>query len=321
MINNKSNSKLGATIIESIVAIGLLSFFTAIFGTSYVLIATNNNYKFKTLAFYLAQEEIEALRSANFNNLTNRTAADFIDVTYNLGNWAVQSDNTAPSSPNTISFARKNVSETGISGFLSLPGFEYSNFTYLASIKINSNSPLDWKAGLALRYRDNNNYYSLNFNSSDISLDLVNAGVETNIGTEAQSFSINTWYDLKVIATNNAFDIYINDVLVLTATDSSSTFSEGRNGMFSYNDSEVRYDDISITQSGTLSWNFDGNNAGSLPVEWRRYGINNLPAGTSKLTITDPADGNGDIKEVTARVEWTHRSNTRYVELTTLISH
>ncbi len=90
-----------STIVESIVAIGLSSLFISIFGVSYVATSFNQHLKSKNLAFNLVSEELEAIRNTPYDQLSNRANSDFIEVIYNVGSWSVQTNASAPSSPNT----------------------------------------------------------------------------------------------------------------------------------------------------------------------------------------------------------------------------
>lgn len=78
------NKNVGYTIIESIVAIGLVGLFILIYSASYTAITSNQFLKHKSLAYNLAAEELEALRSTPFAKITNRTNGNFIETAYKL---------------------------------------------------------------------------------------------------------------------------------------------------------------------------------------------------------------------------------------------
>lgn len=309
-----------STIIESIVAIGLASFFIGIFGVSYIATSFNQHLKFKNLAFNLVSEELEAIRATSYDQLSNRTNSDFIEVIYNIGSWSVQTNATAPSSPNTYMLTIPQGTPSGITGLATLPGFEYGNFTYESEIFVKSDSPSGWQAGLLARYHDVNNYYYVYFTATNLYLKEVVNGVETSLDSKIKNFSTDTWYTVKLVATNNSFEVFIDDISELTATDAENSFTQGRLALFGANSTHAYFDDVSVTTASTITWNFDSEAVNSIPTSWQRFGINDLPQGNTKLTIEEPEVGHSDLKKITARVEWQERGNTRNAEASTLIT-
>lgn len=309
-----------STIIESIVAIGLISFFISIFGVSYVATSFNQHLKLKNLAFNLVAEELEAIRNAPYDQLSNRTNNDFIEVIYNVGSWSVQTNATAPSLPNTYVLTIPQGTPSGITGLATLPGFEYANFSYESEIFVKSDSPANWQAGLFARYQDVNNNYFVYFTSTNIYLKKVVNGVETTLDSKAKTFLTDTWHDLKLEVADDVFIVYVNDISELTATDTDNSFTEGRLALLGTNSVHAFFDDVSVITASTTTWNFDSETVNSMPASWQRFGINDLSQGTAKLTIEEPETGHSDLKKIIVRVEWLEKGNTRNVEAITLIT-
>ncbi|MDP2683980.1 MAG: hypothetical protein Q8P20_02880 [bacterium] len=308
----------GSTILESIVAVSLMSVFVVIFGVTYTLVSTGQFLKHKNLAYYLAVEEIEALRQAPFSYLTDRTDADFIEVAYNLGSWQVAEHASAVSSPNTLKLNSPETITVGITGVSIIPGFEYDNFTLESEIYIDATSPSNWQAGFLTRYHDENNYFLTYFDSNGVYLFKKVAGVDTLIDSSVKSLSTNTWYKLKHVANGSSHEIFIDDVSEINTTDSS--FAEGRLALLGKNSVQLFFDDVNVTTLSTDTWNFDSDEIGSLPSEWYRFGINDLPSGVTKLTIEDGEIGYDSIKKITARVEWSEKGKNKSIEIPALIS-
>ena len=309
-----------STIVESIVAIGLSSLFISIFGVSYVATSFNQHLKSKNLAFNLVSEELEAIRNTPYDQLSNRANSDFIEVIYNVGSWSVQTNASAPSSPNTYVLNIPQGTPSGITGLAALPGFEYANFSYESEIFIKSDSPANWQAGLFARYHDVNNNYYVYFTATNIYLKKIVNGIETTLDSKAKTFLTDTWHDLKLEIADDTFIVYINDISELTATDTDNSFTEGRLALLGANSAHAYFDDISVLTASTTTWNFDSETVNSMPASWQRFGINDLSQGTAKLTIEEPETGHSDLKKITARVEWQDKGNTRNVQASTLIT-
>ena len=310
----------GAGIIESVVAIGLLALFITVFGASYTIVITNTLLKNKNLAYNVAIEEIEALRNTPYTQLTNRSDSAFIEVAYNKGHWLVASPGGAPSSPNILEVASPTGNPSGVTGLSIVPGFDYSDFTLETDVNVRSDSPAGWQSGIYFRYHDSSNYYRTYFTATDLYIDKNVDGTETSLNSKSKTFSENTWYTIKIITSTNNIDVYINDVLELSTTDNDSSFSKGRIGLVSFDSAHQYFDDVSVTEGDTNSWNFDSDTIGQIPSGWERFSINDLPNGVGLLTIQDDQMGYTDIKNVTVKVSWQERGNTYYVELETLIT-
>lgn len=307
----------GSTLIESLVALGLIAYVLVIFSVGQTAITSNKYLRHRSFAYGLATEELEAIRNSDFSRLTNRTAADFIEVAYNIGTWKVAALADSPSSPNAYELLSPTGNPVGLTGIAIVPGIEYDNNTYEAKIKVAASSPATWQAGIFLRYHDTGNYYFVHFNATNIYFDKrVDNSPLPPLDTLTRSFATNTWYTLKVEAVGNVFNVYVDNALVLTVTD--TTFTDGRFALAGMNSAHLYFDDVKI--GTTLLWHFDGDGLGNIPAGWERFGLADLPDGQGKLTIEDAQAGFNDIKKVTVRVQWSERSQTKHTEIVTYVS-
>jgi len=321
----------GFTLIESIIAIGLTGILILIFAASNTYISANQYLKHKSLATQLAEEELEALRNVQFAQLSNRTAANFIEVAYNKGVSQVESLTGAPSGANVYELTPSSQSgTTGVTSLSVVPGFDYSDFTVTVRIKVPTGS--SWETGLFLRYHDINNYYRVYLTSSNLYfVKKVAGGTETPLQPQpAPSISapINNFYYLTIIADGNNFKVYYDTTPDLTtpkftATDSDSPFLSGRIALFGGDSVHAYFDDVSIFTSSTTTWNFDSDTPGKIAKGWQRFGLNDLPGGAAELTISDYTIGSTtytDLKTIKAKVKWNEKDKEKSVEISTYIS-
>ena len=119
---------------------------------------------------------------------------------YNAGSWTVATHGSAPSSPNTYLLASPVGNPAGLTGLATIPGFEYDDFTIESEILVDSASPVNWESGLFFRYYDAQNFYYAGFDSSELVLNKVVAGVETEVASSVDIYSKNTWYTLAFYA-------------------------------------------------------------------------------------------------------------------------
>jgi pectate lyase len=100
--------------------------------------------------------------------------------------------------------------------------------------------------GLAARYRDAGNYYYFTLrNNNTIALrKLVNNAI-VEIDTAPLTVAANTWYRARFEAVGTQLRVYINDALLLEATDASH--ATGRYGPVMYR-SATEYDDVLAVQ-------------------------------------------------------------------------
>ncbi len=310
----------GYSLIESLVAIGLVLLLIIIFSASSTIILNNRSLRHTNLAYNLAVEEIEALRSIPFTELTNKTDAPLIEVAHNIGSWTVSAPSSPSSSPNVLELALPGTLLTGVTGTAIAPGFDYSNPTIEAQVKILPDSPSNWKTGFYIRYHDSANYYRVSFTSTVLYVDKIVNGIETTLDSESRLFAENTWHKLKVETSGSTFNVYVDDTLEMTIDDPGNSLNLGRIGLAGLNSTHAYFDDVSITGDTTQSWNFDADETGDMPSSWKRFGINDLPSGVGKLTIEDDQPGFSTLKNVTVVIEWKENENNRSVQLETMIT-
>lgn len=313
----KNKHQTGLTLIESLVAVSILSLFVLIFGASYMYITTNSFIRERTLAYNLVTEEIEALRNIPFSQITDRTNEDFIEVQYNVGSWLVATHASPQTSPNVMSHNAASVNEDAQ---IILPGYEHSDVTVESAMYVPASSPSGWENGLLVRYRDSQNFYHVYFSNNTLYIAENIDGTPEILNSKILTFNTNTWYDIKVIITGSTIDAYVDDVLELSGTDMQSSLDKGRLAISSSNGSHLVVDDVSFIDTTSLNWNFDSDTVSSVPTGWIRLGINDLHQGATKLSITDDQIGYTDIKRVTASVEWFYRDQVRSVEIIALIT-
>lgn len=315
------NFKNGYTLVEAVVAIGIMAIFIFIFIGSFYYISYSRYIKNKSLAFNLAHEEIEALRELPFEKLTNRTEAHFINVAYNLGQLSVETSNQAISPPNIYNLARPKEITSGVSGLAILPGGDFEDFTFETQLKALSDSDNSWQLGVVFRYQDVSNFYRLRLASNDLIFYKVVDGGNTILYSKSQVFSKDVWYKLKIEASGSNFNIYLDDNLLTATPVSDEAFSKGKLGLIGSNSVHAHFDEAKVTTGQTTTWHFDGSEEkiGETASGWQRFGINDLPSAIDKLTIEDAINGYDDLKKITAKVEWQEQGNVKSVFLVTYL--
>ena len=119
-----------------------------------------------------------------------------------------------------------------------------------ASVAASSSSFDDF--GVIFNYQDANNYYVANFNETDDAggngIIRVQGGAETKLATLTGSTAGGTTYAVKVVKTGSTIKVYRDNVLVATATD--ATFTGGKIGVGSSNDS-AQFDNVVVVASSS----------------------------------------------------------------------
>jgi type II secretory pathway pseudopilin PulG len=304
----------GIAIVEIVISIAIFGIIFIIFSGSLLSIQSRKYADNAASATRIAEAELEKIRSLSFDSLTPRANSDFIGLTFNMGDWRLASDASAPSSPKVISLLSVASSTMGdVTGLIQPPVNELTDFTFQTKININPISPTDWQAGLLFRGQDNLNYYRFIFSSSVLKFEEVASSTVSTLFSRAQTSLTDTFYQIKVVASSTAFDLYFNDVLIQTVND--DTFSSGSLGILSLNNAKIKFDDVTVASN---TWNFDSETR--FPSGWKRFGIYDLNEGRGYLTIENYG-GNEDIKKITARVEWRDARGLRDAELETFISN
>ena len=307
----------GFTLLETLVAIGLMAviivIFTAVMSMNVLLKSGNHGLQ----AAEFVQEEIDTLRSLPYSELLNRTNGKFLGISFNRGPWQVEASANAPSAPNVLALETAQSSVNGETGIIMLPGNYRSDFVMSAAVKVLSGSPSGWSAGLAFRYRDPENYYRLRFSSGGVALDSVIHGTVTTIASFSSTYSTGTWYTLQVSASGSNITCKVNGSTVFSAT--QGDLIQGNLALYSQNGALVRFDDVSVTENSvTSTWNFDGDPVGDPSITWQRLSYLDLPKGTGTLTLSDYL-GDSTIKQAVVTVTWQEGNTTRTASGSTLI--
>ncbi|MFH1193796.1 MAG: LamG-like jellyroll fold domain-containing protein [bacterium] len=302
------SSPKGFGLIQALLAVALVSGAIFVFATLFNILRLNKTGSLYTAAYKIAQEQIETIQTLPLSSLTNRTSADFLNVIYNKGAAGVISDATAPSAPNTLQLS----SSTTTLNLALLPFGGIADFTFEASVKT-TGAPQ--KTGLLFRAQDTNNYYFFYIKSDRIVLEKKASGSASTLYETFQTFNVNTWYKLKVIASGSTISLYLNDTKIQDVVDSS--FTSGSYALADL-DTPSNFDDVLFSYGGeTSQWNFDNLSAGEIPSDWRRLGLADLPDGRGVITISEPY-GTTDIKKIDVSVSWIEKGQTKSVTISTL---
>lgn len=165
--------------------------------------------------------------------------ADFTNVTRQwtpiAGSWSSQSD------PNLY----MQSSTTG--GASSITGSTIAEQSVQATVRqVGMGTGTQTWFGLLARYRDASNYYYVTLrNSGEISLRRLLNGTAQVLDSAPFSVAPHTAYRLRLEAIQDQLRVYVDDRLILEATDSA--IAEGRQGAVMYK-SATQYDDVLITQ-------------------------------------------------------------------------
>jgi len=177
------------------------------------------------------------------------------------GDWRVLVDHDAPSDPNVLGlpgYGLPHVQQLGLwfESFIStnyqlaIPknAPQYSDFAYEAKLKLWGGAFGSY-AGLVFRYSDPQNYYVLAAACPKdyIALYRMSGGQMTLIKQAPAELVRPRWYSLKVDAKGGHFVAYLDGKQVLAADDGS--FTQGRIGVWSQNDSRASFDNIKLSPS------------------------------------------------------------------------
>lgn len=168
------------------------------------------------------------------------------------GDWEVQGDATAPSPPNTYGLPPGRLMRSLLSGLEYYPmtilndPTEYSDFTLETAFKAKKGY-FDCSAGLIFRYAGPKDYYVLGAGcpSDYFALYRVKGGQATTLRQTVNPIDEGVWYQLKVTAKGDRFTCYLNNKVVFDVSDSK--ISKGRIGLWARDDSQVRYDNVTLT--------------------------------------------------------------------------
>ena len=205
------------------------------FGISSVALAMGWLAAIVFFAAPISQTQTQQLISENFSI----SAANFSVV--RGGSWDVSGGTYNLTSPNTsFSIGNGNISvhNTAVSGDFVL--------TADASVAQTSNSFNDFS--IIFGFADTDNYYFASFNESNdpntSGIFRVAGGTQTELADITNLITPGTTYAVRVERSGNTINVYRNNALLATATDSSST--NGKVGFGSRNDT-CKFDNLIVT--------------------------------------------------------------------------
>jgi len=307
----------GFTLAEALIAIGLATVLLSIFTSVLASTAFLRRAQYNVLAANFIQEELDSLRTLPYAELLTRTSGRFLGVGMTRGPWKVKTVTSPPSGTKVFAMEAAQtaiVEETGLAIF---PGNFREDATFSAKVNVQASSPVGWGAGIAFRYRDAENHYRFRITSGGAAIDKIFHGTKTTIWSNSTGNSTGTWYTLEVTITGPSITVRRNGTTLTTQTDTA--LLEGDMALLTLNGALAYFDDASITEGGTTVWNFDSDTNGTVPSDWQRMSVADLPSGAGLLTVanylSDP-----DIRQVTATVTWSDAGQTRSASGTTLIS-
>jgi len=304
----------GFGIIEIVISIAIFGVIFVIFSGSLLSVQLRKYVDNSASATRIAEAELEKIRSVPFNLLTPRVNSDFIGLTFNIGDWRLTSDTSAPSPTKVISLlSAASSTAANVTGLIQPPVSELGNFIFQTTININPISQEGWQAGLLFRGQDNLNYYRFLFSSSDLRFEEVLNGTPTTLFSRTRASLVDTYYPIAVVASSTAFDLYFNNEFIQTIDDDS--FPSGTLGILSLNGAKIKFDDVSIASS---TWNFDSETR--FPADWKKFGIYDLNEGRGYLTIENYG-GNENLKKITAKIEWRDARGLKNTELETFLNN
>jgi hypothetical protein len=157
------------------------------------------------------------------------------------GDWAVRAEPDAPTPPNVLC-------QTGTAKFpaLALSDKVYTDLVVSVRFKPVSGRE-DQAAGIIFRVQDQDNYYILRANAleDNVNFYIYASGKRSHIRGSSIKVPSNEWQELRVEVEGNHFRGFLNDQLVIEASDGS--YSAGRVGLWTKADSVTFFDNIQVT--------------------------------------------------------------------------
>jgi hypothetical protein len=169
------------------------------------------------------------------------------------GDWTVIADPTAPSQPNTFGLPAGRLISSLTHALEYYPEAivadptEYSDFIYEAAFK-SVGGRFDCSGGLIFRYVNDKNYYVLSAGCPNdyFGLSRVLNGQMEVLKQSVVPTDKDNWYKIKVRAQGGHFMCYDDTKMVFDFDDNK--IAKGRLGLWTRDDSEVRFDNVSVTK-------------------------------------------------------------------------
>ena len=318
--------KPGFTLIETVIAIALMGVMLSIYTTTLLSTVMLRRGQYHTQAANYIQEELDTLRSLPFSELLTRTNGNFLGLARQRGPWKVVT--VAGDGQNKrLMLATTPTALINETGLAVLPGNYRADFTLSAKIKVDSGSPANWKAGLAFRYRDPENYYRFRFRDGGYALEKVYHGAVTTLDSDTISCTTSlpsgtcwNWHTLQVTAAANTFVLRHDGSCFKSCTPiTDATFTAGDLAVISIDGARISADTVAVTEGATTTdWNFESTAENAYPADWQRISYLDLPNGAGALTIENYLS-EATMKKATATVSWNDSGITRSVTGSTVI--
>jgi hypothetical protein len=166
--------------------------------------------------------------------------------------WQVIPDATAPSQPNTYGLPAGRTLASLIHMLNYYPmavikdPTEYGDFSLEASFK-SAGGRFDCSGGLLFRYVDAQNFYlvSAGCPSDYFEFSRMYKGKLEMVRQQVVPTDRDLWYKIRVEAQGNHFSFYDNDKQIFDADDSK--IAKGRIGLWARDDSQARFDNVTLT--------------------------------------------------------------------------
>jgi hypothetical protein len=126
------------------------------------------------------------------------------------------------------------------------------DFWFGANIKVLGSSGWSWRAGLALRYQDTNNYYLIQFTTGSLSLVKVRDGSPLPMGiVDTLNFAADTWYYVSAHLYGSSIKVYLDFEELFEVDDTSSPILNGIGGLWLKSDdpaidARANFDDVYV---------------------------------------------------------------------------
>ena len=166
--------------------------------------------------------------------------------------WQVFSDPTAPSQPNDFGLPAGRMITSLTHGLEYHPivvmkdPTEYSDFTAEVQFKP-IKGYFDCSGGLIVRYSNAENYYVLTLGcpSDYVQLLRMYQGKVDQVQQKVVAIDAGNWYKIKLDVQGDHFIAYDDGKLIFDVQDSK--IAKGRIGLWSSNDSQARFDNLTLT--------------------------------------------------------------------------
>lgn len=154
------------------------------------------------------------------------------------GSWSVVTDG-----------ASQKLKQTGNAAGLSTAGSaSWSNYRMISDVKITSSGSGGGFANLIFRLKDaNNKYFVYLSDTQGLAIKKTVAGVQTELASKAVAIGLNTTYHVEVVVSGNQIELYVDNILQLSAADGAVTFTKGQIGLETYQ-ATVLFDNVQVIE-------------------------------------------------------------------------